>query len=121
MNRGVSQVINTQNLSQDHQFGFRKNHGTIEQVHRLVGTINQTFEKDQYCTAACLDVSQAFDKVWHDGLLFKIKKMLIINYYLFIRYYIENSYLYVKENKEFSSIYKFKEGVQQGSVLGEII
>ena len=96
-------VIDTQNLIPDHQFGFRKKHGTIEQVHRIVDIINRSFENDQYCTAAFLDISQAFDKVWHDGLLFKLKKMLPINYYLMLNSYILNRYYYVKENGEFSS------------------
>jgi len=34
----------------------------------------QTPSTKQFCTAAFLDVSQAFDKVWHPGLLYKIKK-----------------------------------------------
>jgi len=40
----------------------------------VVDTINKTLENRQFCTAAFLDVSQAFDKVWHRGLLYKIKK-----------------------------------------------
>lgn len=111
-------VIDTKDLIPNHQFGFRKKHGTIEQVHRLVDTINHTFENGQYCTAAFLDISQAFDKVWHDGLLFKLRKMLPINYYLFLNSYISNRYYYVKENDEISSIRQIKAGVPQGSVLG---
>lgn len=114
----LTQVIDTKNLIPNHQFGFRKKHGTTEQIHRLVDIINQSFENNQYCTAAFLDVSQAFDKVWHDGLLFKLKKMLPINYYHFLHSYIQNRYYYVKENNEFSSVYETKAGVPQGSVLG---
>lgn len=29
-----------------------------------------------YCLAVLLDVTQAFDKVWHAELLFKLKKLL---------------------------------------------
>jgi hypothetical protein len=57
-----------------HQFGFRKAHSPIQQCHRITHTINTATENKQYCTAAFLDVSQAFDKVWHPGLLYKIKK-----------------------------------------------
>ena len=60
----------------DHQFGFRNKHSTIQQVHRLCHTIYTAFEAKQYCTSAFLDVSQAFDNVWHDGLLYKIKHIL---------------------------------------------
>jgi hypothetical protein len=38
-----------------HQFGFRKRHSTIEQTHRV--------ENKQYCSAAVLYISQAFEKL----------------------------------------------------------
>ena len=46
-----------------HQFCFRRAHSTIQQSHRLTDTINKAMEDHQYCTAAFLDISQAFDKV----------------------------------------------------------
>ena len=68
----VSPIIIEKKLIPDHQFGFRIGHGTIEQVHRLVEEINLAFERKKYCTTAFLDISQAFDRVWHEGLLYKI-------------------------------------------------
>ncbi|KAH8341120.1 hypothetical protein KR067_006715, partial [Drosophila pandora] len=59
-----------------HQFGFREKHGTIEQVNRITAEIRNAFEKREYCTAIFLDVSQAFDRVWLEGLMYKIKTML---------------------------------------------
>ena len=47
----------------DHQFGFRQKHATIEQVHRVTNAITEALETHKYCTAAFLDISQAFDKV----------------------------------------------------------
>jgi hypothetical protein len=46
-----------------HQFGFRPKHGTIQQVHRIIHRINNDLENKHYCTAAFLDINQAFDKV----------------------------------------------------------
>lgn len=48
-----------------HQFGFRQKHSTIEQVHRIVKKINNEMEAKKYCSAAFIDISQVFDKVWH--------------------------------------------------------
>jgi len=56
------------NLIPSHQFGFRPKHGTIEQVHRVVHKINDNLENKRFCSAAFIDISQAFDKVWHTGL-----------------------------------------------------
>ena len=47
----------------DHQFGFRRKHTTIEQVHRITNIINRALENKQYSTAAFLNISQTFDKV----------------------------------------------------------
>jgi len=46
----------------------------VQQCHRITDTINKALEDQQYYTAVFLDISQAFDKVWHPGLLYKIKK-----------------------------------------------
>lgn len=57
----------------EHQFGFRKQHGTAGQIYRVVNTISIAIEKKLYCSAVFLDITQAFDKIWHTGLLYKIK------------------------------------------------
>jgi hypothetical protein len=63
----------------DYQFGFRE-HSTIQQTHRIVNKIAASLEENQYCTAAFLDIAQAFDKVWHTGLLYKLKNKLPSTY-----------------------------------------
>jgi hypothetical protein len=70
----INKESNPQDWITNHQFGFRQAHSTTQQCHRVADTINKALENHQFCTAAFLDVSQAFDKVWHPGLLFKIKK-----------------------------------------------
>ena len=55
-----------------HQFGFRKAHSTIQQCHRITDAIHKALDDQQYCPAVFLVISQAFDKVWHPGLLYKL-------------------------------------------------
>jgi len=66
-------VRSVQDAIPDHQFGFRHHHGTPEQAHRVVQHILDAFENKQYSSAIFLDVKEAFDRVWHDGLLYKLK------------------------------------------------
>ena len=73
----------------DHQFGFRHKHSTIQQVHRTSHTINEALKKKKYCTSAFLDVNQAFDKVWHEGLLLKIWHTLP-SYFNIMRSYLRD-------------------------------
>lgn len=56
-------ILQEANLLPKHQFGFREQHSTIEQVHRVVRKINNCIEKKEFCSADFLDVTQAFDKV----------------------------------------------------------
>jgi hypothetical protein len=62
-----------------HQFGFRNRRSTVQQTHRIIHTIIQPIEDKHYCTSIFLDVRQAFDRVWHKGLLFKTKTCFLFN------------------------------------------
>ncbi|VVC35140.1 Zinc finger, CCHC-type,Reverse transcriptase domain [Cinara cedri] len=65
--------IISKNILPFSQFGFRAKHSTVHQVHRVIDAISTSLENKCYCTCAFLDISQAFDKVWHEGLLFKLR------------------------------------------------
>jgi hypothetical protein len=62
-----------------------------------------SIEEKQFCTAAFLDIAQAFDKVWHIGLLHKIKNNLPSPYYLLLKSYISVRYFQVNYNNAYSS------------------
>ena len=72
----LTPIIDESKLVLSRQFGFRKEHKTIEQAQRLVYKIND-LESKRYCSAAFIDISQAFDKVWHTGRLYKIKRAFL--------------------------------------------
>ena len=76
----INKDLNPQDWIPNHQFGFRQAHSTVQQCHRITD-INKGMENQQDCTAAFLDFSQAFDKVWHPGLQFKIKRILPSSYF----------------------------------------
>jgi hypothetical protein len=84
---------------------------------RIVNKITASLGKQQFCTAAFLDIALAFNKVWHTGLLHKIKNKLPSPYYLLLISYISERYLQVKYNNVHSKYKLAKSGVPQGSVL----
>ena len=86
--RKISKDLNPQDWIPNHQFGSRQAHSTAQQCHRITDVIKKAMDKRQYCTAAFLDVSQAFDKVWHPGLLFKIKRILPSNHFNLLKSYL---------------------------------
>jgi hypothetical protein len=61
-----------------------------------VHKINESLETKQYCSAAFLDISQAFDKVWHAGLLHKLRQFLPLKYYFILKFYLHNRHFQVK-------------------------
>jgi len=71
-----------------YQFGFRPGHSPIQQAHRVVNEIVTSLEERALCTAVFLDVAQAFDQVWHIGLLYKLKASLPGPYYLLMQSYL---------------------------------
>lgn len=110
----------THKIIPGHQFGFRNSHATIEQVNRVTTGIKNAFEKRSYCSAIFLDIAQAFDKVWHEGLLFKLKNILHDQHFHLLESYIKNRHFQVKINEVVTSLFGIGAGVPQGSVLGPI-
>jgi hypothetical protein len=95
-------VVENNRLLPNHQFGFRQRHSTTEQTHRIVQRKNEALENKQYCSAAFLDISQAFDKVWHTGLLYKLRRSLPLNYFLILKSNLHSRHFLVKVDTEYS-------------------
>lgn len=114
-------VIEERQLIPNHQFGFRSKHATIEQIHRITNEITFALESKKYCSAAFLDISQAFDKVWHDGLLYKIQQNLPENFHAILKSYLHRRCFFIKQQDALSEIYEILSGVPQENVLGPIL
>uniref|UniRef100_A0A034VFD2 Putative RNA-directed DNA polymerase from transposon X-element n=1 Tax=Bactrocera dorsalis TaxID=27457 RepID=A0A034VFD2_BACDO len=113
--------LETHNIIPSHQFGFREKHGTIEQVHRITSEIRTAFEKGEYCSAIFLDVAQAFDRVWLDGLMYKIKTLFPQNTHELFKSYLYDRNFVVRCNTTTSEAQTIEAGVPQGSVLGPML
>jgi hypothetical protein len=64
----LTPILDASHTIPNHQFGFRRQHTMIDQVHRITAVIEWALEEKQVCATMFLDVAQAFDKVWHAGL-----------------------------------------------------
>ena len=69
-----------------------------------------------------MDISKAFDKVWHDGLLFKLKQNGVSGGLLkLFGNYLSNRKQRVVLNGAQAEYRDIKSGVPQGSVLGLLL
>jgi len=77
--------------------------------------------EDFNCTATFIDISQAFDKVSHPGLLYKLKQALPHPMYSILKSYLTNRVFQVRYQEEYTSLHTIYSGVPQGSILGPIL
>ena len=67
-----------------------------------------------------LDISQASDRIWHPGILFKLKHVITSNYYLLLKSYLADWNFVVRHNNTLSGHYTIEAGVPQRNVLGPL-
>lgn len=117
----LNQVVKNKKLIIDEQFGFRSKHGTLEQLHRISSTIESALEGGGFCNAVFLDVAQAFDRVWHQKLIYKLSLMIPGNHVKILSSYIFDRYFRVRFDDSYSTFKPIKAGVPQGSVLSPLL
>ena len=116
--------LNENNFITKKQSGFRPGDSTTNQLLLLVDEIHQAFENRNSLEVRAVfpDISKAFDKVWHDGLIFKLKQNGISGSLLkLFENYLHDRKQRVVLNGSFSEYSNIESGVPQGSVLGPLL
>ena len=116
--------FNANNLITKNQSGFRPGDSTTNQLLYLVNEIHEAFDnpKSLEVRTVFLDISKAFDKVWHDGLIFKLRQNGIHGGLLkLFENYLHNRKQLVVINGSCSDFSITESGVPQGSVLGPLL
>lgn len=118
----LAENINAANILPPYQFGFRSGYSTSHQLQRITEIISTGFENKLYTTTLFLDVAQAFDRVWIEGLKLKLTRLDIPDYLKAIIFsFLENRTFAVKVNSATSNTRDIHAGVPQGSILGPLL
>ena len=110
------------NLLAPNQSGFKPGDSCINQLlsitHEIYSSLNDGFE----VRSVFLDISKAFDKVWHEEIIFKLKQNGISDDLLnILSDFLRNRKQRVTLNGQSSSWTNFNAGVPQGSILGSLL
>ncbi|GBM65471.1 putative RNA-directed DNA polymerase from transposon X-element [Araneus ventricosus] len=102
----------------DEQYGFCPNHGCVHQLFRVTNLITHGFNNKLYIGGVFLDESKAFDRMWHNGLIYKLIANKLSNYLTDITIlFLRNRTFNVKLNSTLSETGHIKTGRPQGSIL----
>ena len=105
------------------QSGFRPGDSCINQLIAITHNIYTSFDANPSLEmrGVFLDISKAFDRVWHDGLLYKLSCNGVGgNLYKLMKSFLSNRHQRVLLNGQTSQWAKVRAGVPQGSILGPL-
>ena len=112
--KNLYSYLHTNNLITKNQSGFRPGDSTTNQLLYLLDEIHQSFDstKSLEVRTVFLDISKAFDKVWHDGLIFKLEQNGISgNLLKLLQNYLRNRKQRVVQNGSHSDYSSIESGV----------
>ena len=110
------------NLTSKSQSGFRPVDSCINQLLSKTHEIYQSFNDSIEVRAIFLDTSQAFDPVWHNGLIFKLKQNGVSDKILnIITDFLSFRKQRVVLNGQASPWVSIEASVPQGSILGPLL
>ena len=104
------------------QAAYLKGDSTVHQLLYIVHQIRSNWEHNRITQGVFLDVSAAFDKVWHNGLIAKLGQIGIEGNFLnTIKTYLSGRRQVVVVDGVESDVQEVHAGVPQGSRLGPLL
>ena len=110
------------NLISENQAGFKPGDSCVNQLLAITHEIFSSFDDNYEVRGVLLDISKAFNKVWHEGIIHKLKRNRIPgNLLRLLTDFLKNRKQRVILNDQSSSWANINAGVPQGSILGPLL
>ncbi|KAJ3612161.1 hypothetical protein NHX12_020438 [Muraenolepis orangiensis] len=105
------------------QAGFRRGRSTADQVTLLCQDLEDSFQDNEKAGVVYLDLTAAYDTVWHRGLHLKLLRTIPDRHMVkFIMETLSNcSFILQTSSGQCSRLRRLKNGVPQGSVLSPML
>ena len=118
----IFKYFSVNKLISKNQFGFQSSDSCINQLLSITQKLFTFFDNRIEVRTVSLDISKAFDKVWHEGLIFKLKQNDISGGLLRIfSHFLSNRKQRVALNVQNSLWTNVHAGVSQGSILSLLL
>ena len=118
VNNRIVDHLEKRGLSTDFQYGFRSSRSTADLLTLVSDRIARAFNRSGATRAVALDISKTFDRVWHAGLLHKLKSYGTSGQIFgLISSFLSNRRLQVVLDGKSLQEYPINAGVPQGSIL----
>ena len=120
----IYKYLDEHNLLNPNQSGFRPKDSCVYQLLEITHNIFFSFNCNPTLEtrAVFLDISKALDKVWQEGLVFKLKSVGISgNLLTLMESFLSERYQRVLLNGQSSERATINAGVPQGSILGPLL
>ena len=102
--------------------GFKRGDSTINQLLYISNKISSSLDQGKEVRMVFLDAAKAFDKVWHKGILFKLRQLGVAQDFVnWFEFYFSARKQKVVINGASSSSLFIEAGVPQGSILGPLL
>ena len=116
--------LDDNNLLNSNQSGFWPGNSCVHQLLSITHGIYKAFDANPSLDVrgVFLGLSKAFDRVWHDGLMYKLKILGICgNCYELIHSFLGNRHQRMVLNGKSSKLSLIKARVPQGSILAPLL
>ena len=109
-------------LISQNQSGFKPGDYCINQLLSIIDEIYKSFDDGWEIRSVFLGISKALNKVWHQGVILKLKQNVISgNLLKIIEDFLSNRYQRVVLNGQYSGWAAVNTGVPQGSILSSLL